>query len=189
MCRYASICWRNAYSKYLLKYGTYPNATAPRQAELVLQGFADGAMLDHARSVFAKNLPHRQGGELVNLCPHLCNQAVTQCEEYTKRARADEKRAQVSQQRKTCAVDSRVFIPRDVRKYVAQRDKYTCVFCRRHIHTLKSLNIKSHIDHIIPLSRGGHPTDPENLCFACAPCNQAKFGQVWEFGCRENFYK
>lgn len=36
-----------------------------------------------------------------------------------------------------------------------------------------------HLDHIIPLSRGGDHT-PENLCFSCAPCNLSKANKTPE---------
>jgi 5-methylcytosine-specific restriction endonuclease McrA len=38
-----------------------------------------------------------------------------------------------------------------------------------------------HIDHIVPVSRGGSNRD-DNLCVACAPCNlrkSAKVGTEW----------
>lgn len=34
------------------------------------------------------------------------------------------------------------------------------------------------IDHVVPLARGGHPTDPANLRTACAGCNSEKRDKI-----------
>ncbi|MBR8836586.1 MAG: HNH endonuclease [Stigonema ocellatum SAG 48.90 = DSM 106950] len=62
----------------------------------------------------------------------------------------------------------RIPIPKEVRKYVYQRDKYHCQSCgKTHLDTDLT------IDHIIPLARGG-TNDISNLQTLCFTCNQRK---------------
>jgi 5-methylcytosine-specific restriction endonuclease McrA len=43
------------------------------------------------------------------------------------------------------------------------------------------LDERSHLDHIIPVQRGG-PSEPWNMVFVCIPCNRAKRDHsLWEF--------
>jgi hypothetical protein len=53
-------------------------------------------------------------------------------------------------------------------RYVVTVDKITCRWCRRNIP-----KGKRHVDHIIPISRGG-PHSRKNLCCACCHCNWSK---------------
>ncbi|MDJ0616845.1 MAG: HNH endonuclease [Calothrix sp. MO_192.B10] len=62
----------------------------------------------------------------------------------------------------------RISIPKSVREYVYQRDKYQCQSCGK-THTETQLTI----DHIIPLARGG-ANDISNLQTLCFPCNRQK---------------
>lgn len=48
---------------------------------------------------------------------------------------------------------------------ILERDHHTCQYCGQHA---------THVDHIIPLARGGHPTHPDNLTAACQRCNLRK---------------
>ena len=57
---------------------------------------------------------------------------------------------------------------RHVRLEIIHRDKWTCYLCGA---KLKYDEI--HLDHLVPLSRGGENTK-ENLAVACAECNIAK---------------
>lgn len=41
------------------------------------------------------------------------------------------------------------------------------------------------IDHIIPIARGGHPSDRENLQLAHFSCNRAKADKLVMFGAKE----
>jgi len=52
---------------------------------------------------------------------------------------------------------------------VLKRDNFTCTYCGK---TVKD-DVKLHIDHIIPLSRGGS-NNPNNLTTACDKCNRGK---------------
>lgn len=58
----------------------------------------------------------------------------------------------------------RLYSNRSFRKYILERDQYTCYFCSGPGDT---------IDHLLPRARGGHTT-PLNCVCACNLCNQAK---------------
>jgi hypothetical protein len=57
-----------------------------------------------------------------------------------------------------------------VRRVVASRAKDRCEYCRAPV---SATAYTFHLDHIIPLARGGRH-EPMNLALACAPCNLAK---------------
>jgi 5-methylcytosine-specific restriction enzyme A len=65
----------------------------------------------------------------------------------------------------------RIPIPREVRKYVFQRDKYQCQSCG-----ITDTETKLSIDHIIPLASGGS-NDMSNLHTLCIICNRQKSDQ------------
>jgi 5-methylcytosine-specific restriction endonuclease McrA len=54
----------------------------------------------------------------------------------------------------------------DVERLLALQ-KSRCVYCKRSIKT------KFHVDHIMPLSKGG-ANDAKNIQLLCQPCNQTK---------------
>ncbi len=55
-----------------------------------------------------------------------------------------------------------------------------CGICGREVD--KSLKfphpLSATVDHIIPISQGGHPSDIENLQLAHLSCNQAKYNRI-----------
>jgi len=57
-----------------------------------------------------------------------------------------------------------------LRKWVKSRDGHECVRCGDD----KSL----HVDHIVPVSEGGHPFDVDNLQTLCESCNLSKGTQT-----------
>ena len=59
-------------------------------------------------------------------------------------------------------------IPRDVMLKVVRRDGHMCQLCGRNVS-----DNELHLDHIIPVSRGGIST-VENLRLLCAECNREK---------------
>jgi len=65
----------------------------------------------------------------------------------------------------------RIPIPKSVRQYVYQRDKYQCQSCGK-TNTETQLTI----DHIIPLARSG-TNDISNLQTLCFSCNSQKSDQ------------
>lgn len=64
---------------------------------------------------------------------------------------------------------SREPIPAGLRFAVLRRDGFRCAYCGRG----ESDGAKLHIDHLIPVARGG-PTELDNLVTACADCNLGK---------------
>lgn len=61
----------------------------------------------------------------------------------------------------------RLFGNKEFRRYILQRDRYTCYFCGLYGDT---------IDHLLPRAKGGHTT-PVNCVCACNLCNQTKADQ------------
>lgn len=60
-------------------------------------------------------------------------------------------------------------IPEALRLLVKERARGYCEYCWAD----EAIIIAMHIDHIVPLARGGE-TVPANLCLACVNCNTAK---------------
>ncbi|MDO3410080.1 HNH endonuclease [Saccharibacillus sp. CPCC 101409] len=58
----------------------------------------------------------------------------------------------------------RLYTNRSFRRYILERDRYTCHFCGEYGDT---------IDHLLPRAKGGHTT-PLNCVCACMLCNQNK---------------
>ena len=61
-------------------------------------------------------------------------------------------------------------IPTAVKVQVWKRDKGSCVKC--------GSNTNLHYDHIIPFSRGGSSSMPENIQLLCASCNLKKSDHI-----------
>jgi hypothetical protein len=61
-------------------------------------------------------------------------------------------------------------IPPQLRQLVTERDLYRCAYRRTSQH---NSGLRLQIDHIVPRSRGGK-TGLDNLCLACASCNNHK---------------
>ncbi|MBD2867448.1 HNH endonuclease [Paenibacillus arenilitoris] len=61
----------------------------------------------------------------------------------------------------------RLYSNKDFRRYILERDNYTCYFCGEPGDT---------IDHMLPRAKGGHTT-PDNCVCACNACNQSKADQ------------
>ncbi|MEY8739320.1 HNH endonuclease [Bacillales bacterium AN1005] len=58
----------------------------------------------------------------------------------------------------------RLFSNKDFKRFILNRDQYTCYFCGSYGDT---------IDHLLPRAKGGHTT-PLNCVCACNLCNQSK---------------
>ena len=52
---------------------------------------------------------------------------------------------------------------RKLRAQVLLRDGFRCQVCGR--------AGKMEVDHIVPMEKGGHPTDPDGLQAICVPCH------------------
>lgn len=61
-----------------------------------------------------------------------------------------------------------------LRRFIAQRDEYTCRYCGREGSLFHDPDRSPwHVDHVIPVSRGGLDA-PDNLVLSCAACNIEK---------------
>jgi hypothetical protein len=64
-----------------------------------------------------------------------------------------------------------------IRWGIGHRDNWTCITgCGATGLSFQQGNgpTSAHVDHIVPLALGGHPTDESNLQLLCGPCNLAK---------------
>ncbi len=62
------------------------------------------------------------------------------------------------------------YIPKALRRKIAAKARYRCGYC---LTSQRISGAQMHIEHIIPLSRGG-ASDETNLWLACAWCNSYK---------------
>jgi hypothetical protein len=69
---------------------------------------------------------------------------------------------------------SSTYVPLSVRQLVTERAKFRCEYCRLQQELCPDT---FEVDHIIPRVFGGK-TEPNNLCYACPVCNNAKRAQV-----------
>ena len=64
------------------------------------------------------------------------------------------------------------------RREILDRDNWTCQFCNVKVHDENINNeLKAHIDHIIPISKGGN-SKPTNLQVLCRTCNLKKSNKI-----------
>jgi hypothetical protein len=68
--------------------------------------------------------------------------------------------------------DQRKALTKELRQMIKTRDNYTCQLCGKYMGDEVGL----HIDHIIPVSKGGKST-PNNLRVLCSKCNGRKGGK------------
>lgn len=66
----------------------------------------------------------------------------------------------------------RSLMTRDLREQIAYRDNFTCQICGKYMPD----GVGLHIDHIIPVSKGGKSV-PSNLQVLCSKCNGKKSGR------------
>ncbi len=55
--------------------------------------------------------------------------------------------------------------------HIYEKQKGLCYYCKKHVW------LDYHVDHVIPLSRGGS-NGPENLVIACPECNMSKHNKL-----------
>jgi 5-methylcytosine-specific restriction endonuclease McrA len=67
------------------------------------------------------------------------------------------------------------------RQQILERDKWACQSCGIKVHDRRkgdwNTPDKAHIDHIIPISKGGN-SEPNNLQILCRTCNLSKYDKV-----------
>ena len=71
------------------------------------------------------------------------------------------------------------------KKEIFERDKYICQYCGKKCEVSRNYDFDSfitlsdvaHLDHIIPLSKGG-TNDKENLVTTCGACNRKKRNKI-----------
>jgi 5-methylcytosine-specific restriction endonuclease McrA len=72
----------------------------------------------------------------------------------------------------------KVYFKPHERKEILDRDNWTCQCCKCKVHDDKTNDhYKAHVDHIIPLSKGGD-SEPNNLQILCRRCNQTKGAKI-----------
>ena len=67
-----------------------------------------------------------------------------------------------------------VYIPRALRRRVAEQARYRCGYC---LSREEIIGMPLEIDHLIPRSKGG-PTNEENLWLCCSFCNEYKGSRI-----------
>lgn len=83
----------------------------------------------------------------------------------------------LEKERETKEYQRKILTP-SLRYDILKRDNFKCVICGR---TPKKDGITLHVDHIIPVSKGGK-TEPENLRTLCSICNLGKSDKYDENG-------
>ena len=73
------------------------------------------------------------------------------------------------------AKEQRMLMTKKLRMFVKERDNFTCCTCGNSTHVEPNLLLE--IDHIIPVSKGGH-TAEENLQTLCWKCNRSKSDKI-----------
>lgn len=179
ICPYSNYCWRYAYSKYLFDVGY---SVPPERLTLVLSGYAQMEMTENkpGKRLFAQHMPHVADGERRNICPAMHRASLAECYEYRKEARRLAS-LEAGRKHRHNIGNARVWLPRETRIAVFQRDRYKCQLCGACVNSYRGgKRLKFVVDHIIPLSRGGHPTALDNLQVLCYDCNDSKRAKVME---------
>lgn len=69
---------------------------------------------------------------------------------------------------------SSAYIPPSIRQLVSERAKFLCEYCQLQQELCPDT---FEADHIMPRALGGK-TEPNNLCYACPVCNNAKRSHI-----------
>jgi len=182
-CKYSARCWRFLYSKYFLKK---PYDIPPTRLNLILEGYGTLSLLPN-KGLFCVNMPSKGREDL--LCPYLVNGHQMGCFEYERQEKQDEKNKDKPKFIRFPNKQVRTPIPREWRILIARKYKYYCVYCGRHLGDRDEIGKKVRvvIDHFVPLALGGSNTI-DNLVCSCFDCNTDKGANLWELGCRKDFY-
>lgn len=178
LCEFWDKCWKRAYSQWLRdNYDAFDGISYPTRLDLFLGGLASSEMMGsfrtksgkiRQRGIRCQKLPAKCAG----WCPVMLGMPKTSCVEWQTANKYCHK-----------SPTFRPWVSKEIRREVARRDKYTCVYCCRNYQSLKANGISIVTDHYIPLSLGGS-SDAGNLVFCCKECNSIKGDDIWKVGCR-----
>ena len=194
-CPYFDNCFRRSYTQFLQDNNDqYPDYLVDRN-ELFFQGYSSQDMMNARRSkkgkliykgLYCQTLPDPVKPH--TYCPDLSDRDYQECHEYrTEFARLEKFGKKRERSQKYLNRTKRLPIPKPIRDQVAARDKFNCYYCCRNYQVLRTLDIKIQIDHIIPLAIGGS-NEASNLAFTCQQCNRDKNTEIWQRGCRKDYY-
>ncbi len=110
-----------------------------------------------------------QKEQMFSICIPLADQWV--CDLCVERLAKLETEAASHDNPKTATQIERDKVSGTLRYQILLRDGFTCRACGH--SPLKGDDIKLHVDHILPISKGGK-TEPKNLCVLCQDCNFGK---------------
>ena len=65
-------------------------------------------------------------------------------------------------------------ISKPLRRHIAEIAHFCCEYCQT---AQETSGAQMHIEHIIPLSKGGR-SEEDNLCYSCALCNSFKWAKT-----------
>jgi len=162
MCKYEDICWRFAYTKMFIDCPER-RKEPPTRKVVMLEGYASLSIYPNG-GISSKTLDDCPN---VETCPDLIR--------HEKRQRA-----------KKAFFEKRPAVPKDIRRNIASKFSYTCVYCGVNINRINphtGERFGGVIDHRIPIALGGKTTE-DNLVLACRKCNSDKSDNLWEIGCR-----
>lgn len=196
-CQFISRCWRFIYSLELINNPW--SSSPPTRLDLYLSGKAlDGHM--GKRSLFCENFPFLNNDERCNLCPAIdrivcngeCFERDKELKKINNRFRNKKEGAVRNNLKKSLygvngRREKRVTLSRQMRRDIAARDKYNCVYCGRNLNYLKTIGVKMVFDHHVPLNKGGD-NGLDNVVYSCFTCNSDKSDQLWKKGCRIGYY-
>ena len=172
MCEYADICWRYIYSKDLEE--REDKSSPHTRLELLLLKKIPPSIYPRG-GIYAEHFPHvSQDGVYTYVCPFIETGNFLVCPEYLK-----EYRKRNRNKPRNSKFD-RSYIPKEIRRSVAESCHYICSYCGRAINSAdeNGKKLRGVIDHIIPLAKGG-TSDIENLTLSCWECNSKKGDALW----------
>lgn len=106
--------------------------------------------------------------ETLHLTKEQCNHLAAKWEDLPETLRTHKASKEFAKEQRSAMTPS-------LRYEILQRDGFRCVACGR---SAKEDGVKLHVDHIVPVSKGGK-TEKSNLQTLCEECNQGKGSKTW----------
>ena len=176
MCEYEQKCWRYWYSVEMKRK---PYVVPPTREELFFYNPIPVSTMPLKKSLYCENMPSL--GHESNMCPFMVNGKETDCFEYQK----EKKKENRNMQKRFPGQEKRITLSTETRRLVAEKYKYRCVYCGAYQNQIiDGEKTKTVVDHFTPLALGGHPTDMNNLVLSCRKCNREKSTSIWPIGYR-----